>query len=156
MERITLEEYLGPYIGTEWATPEIRENATKLLEAVNSGLGFAVAEGIALLPNPKTDSYISGEGHGGFRGPDFDGGAIHSKHRTGQAVDIYDPYRVLAVWSLKNRDLLRDAGIACMEAPRFTPTWVHWQCVPVGSGSWAFVPSRNAHALAAPLEGEIT
>lgn len=152
---ITLDEYFGPYWAGEYCTPQLQDDARRLLLAVNPALELAITEGVPVMPNPKTGTYVSGEGHGGFRGPDFHGGALHSKHRAALAVDVYDPLHHLAAWSLRNQDRLRQLGIRCMEAPRFTPTWVHWQVVDVGSGSWAFVPSRDAVALADPLPGEL-
>lgn len=143
---ITIENYFG----SEAALSEYRLNAGGLLETVNLVLGLAWSDGIELEINPHTGTLISGNGHGGFRAASVDVGALHSKHRTGQAVDVYDPHRHLAAWAMQNSRLLQNYGLA-IERPEWTPTWVHFQNVPPSSGVFAFIPNSSP-PLAPPVE----
>ncbi|HVB48549.1 MAG TPA: hypothetical protein VNF69_09195 [Burkholderiales bacterium] len=149
-QRITLEDYFGPFWGRGEDTPEMRDTATRLLSAVNRALDAALADGVALMLNPKTGSYVSGEGNGGFRGRASAVGPSGSKHRSAHAIDIYDPLRLFARWCLRNEARFRTLGIAGMERPEWTPTWTHLQDLPVRSGTWCFVPADTA-----PLAGAL-
>lgn len=65
--------------------------------------------------------------------------ATHSKHLTGQAIDISDPDRLLARFCCDRRDVLEDIGL-WMEDPRWTFSryghhWVHVQIVPPPGGN---------------------
>jgi hypothetical protein len=151
---ISLEHYFGPYWDKGEDTPELRAAATRLLAAVNRVLEAALADGVALVPNPKTGSYVSGEGNGGFRDRRCRVGPATSKHRSAQAIDIYDPMRLFARWCLRNETRLRGLGIAGMERPEWTPTWTHLQIVPVRSGTWCFVPSETPPLASALPEQE--
>lgn len=142
MAPITLEDYFGPYWCKGEDTPAMRAAAFELLAAVNRALEAAIADGVALVLNPKTGSYVSGEGNGGFRGRASRVGPSGSKHRSAHAIDIYDPLRLFARWCLRNEARLREFGIAGMERPEWTPTWTHLQDLPVRSGTWCFVPSE--------------
>jgi len=148
MERITLEEYFGPYLSGGEDTPAMRANAAQLLDAVNAALEAAIADGVPLMPNPVTGSYVSGDGHGGFRDSHCTVGAKNSRHRSAQAVDIYDPMRRLAAWAVQHGPRLIALGLLGMERPEWTPTWVHWQSPRVASGTWCFIPSSAAPAAA--------
>lgn len=61
------------------------------------------------------------------------GAAPNSKHVLCQAVDLEDNNRELKNWCLNNPDILARIGVWC-EDPRDTPSWVHIQTVPPGSG----------------------
>jgi hypothetical protein len=154
IDLITLEHYFGPYWGKGEDTPEMRAAATWLLAAVNRALEAALADGVALVANPKTGSYVSGEGNGGFRDSVCAVGPATSKHRSAHAVDIYDPLRLFARWCLRNEARLRAIGIAAMERPEWTPTWTHLQDLPVRSGTWCFVPSETTPLASALPEQE--
>ncbi|MDA8108080.1 MAG: hypothetical protein M0015_05555 [Betaproteobacteria bacterium] len=149
MNLIALEDYFGPFWNHGEDTPETRAAATQLLVAVNRALEAAIADGVVLILNPKTGSYVSGEGNGGFRGRASPVGPPGSKHRSAHAIDIYDPLRLFACWCLRNEARLRELGIAGMERPEWTPTWTHLQDLPVRSGTWCFVPSDTPPLAAA-------
>lgn len=149
-ERISMADYLGRYQAE--STSAVRIAAGDLLVAVNELLDLAVADGVPLYANPSTSNLVSGQGNGGFRPPWVRVGAEHSKHRTGHAVDIYDPRRELAAWCVANQDKLVECGLA-MEDPRWTPTWVHLQDLLPGSGRHVFIPSSDP-PLAAALPGQ--
>lgn len=149
---ITLTQYFGPHIDHSDATAEKRENALAMLDRVNGLLEIAYSEGVELLTNPATQSRISGSGNGGFRTQLSSVGAKSSKHKIGRAVDVYDPRRELAKWCVNNLDMLERFGLY-MEDPRWTPTWVHLQDMPPGSGKVVYVPSTQP-ALAAALPGQ--
>lgn len=114
-EVITLEAYWKHRDVTfpEELTDTIRTNAIELLRRVNAllyGLHIAnVTVSSGWRPKEINDMY---------------GGAPHSYHITGQAVDIADHDKRLAkelvdrAWILKEFDLW-------MEDPKFTATWVH-------------------------------
>jgi hypothetical protein len=67
------------------------------------------------------------------------GAAPHSKHVLCQAIDLEDVNRELTGWIMNNQDFLVEAGF-WMENPTSTPTWVHLQTVPPGSGKRIFNP----------------
>lgn len=66
-------------------------------------------------------------------------GAPKSKHLTGQACDIADHNGTLKAFVGANIKLLEDAGLWCEDFAH-TPTWVHFQTVPPGSGKRFFIP----------------
>lgn len=134
---ITLEEWLGPYLGHPDATPEVQEKATKLLEVVNDLLLTYAEEGFAVPTNPSTKSQVSGQGNGGFRPKASTIGAPLSKHKTGHAVDIYDPKGELDTWL---DDFILEEFNLYREHPDDTKTWCHLQDVSPGSGIRTFKP----------------
>lgn len=137
--KIALDKYLA---GHE-VSAEIRANAEELLGRVDVLLECAQDDKILLCVNSKTESLISGSGSGGYRTPDNPVGAKSSRHKKGQAVDIYDPMRDLAQWCIDNENVLEQCGL-WMEDPRWTPTWVHLQSEPPGSGHRYFIPSNDS------------
>lgn len=150
---ITATDYFGRYAEHDDATAERRYHATALLDVVNDLLEAAAADGCDLPENPTTGSQISGSGNGGFRPQDSKVGAGGSKHKDGRAVDIYDPARQFASWCLAHPKELEKRGLY-MEDPRWTPTWVHLQDVPPGSGKLVFIPSATPALAAAPAKWE--
>jgi hypothetical protein len=117
-------------------TDEIMANATALLPKVNKLLDFADDDGIDVGPVAS-----------GWRPPAVNAGtknaAPKSKHMTGHAVDLRDDkYQSFARWCTKNIDLLVECGL-WMEHPGWTPTWVHLQDLPPGSGKRIFIPSSK-------------
>lgn len=154
MTPITVEQYFGKYIDHPDATPERKALAAMLLEIVNEALAAYEADGGVLRVNPHTGCYIGGDGNGGFRPHECPIGAPGSQHKKSGAIDIYDPKRELAAWSVANESILRHLGIVGMEDPRWTPTWAHWQDVEVASGHFVFIPSRDK-ALAGPVPGQV-
>lgn len=145
MSLITEAQYFGPYEDHPEATDEMRRNAFGLLTKVNEVLAAAIADGVELQINPHTGCKVAGEGNGGFRPSTVTVGAPHSKHRLAHAVDVYDPDRSLAHWTMANEGLVQAAGL-CIENPKWTGSpgghgWVHYQDVPVASGVFAFIPS---------------
>lgn len=65
--------------------------------------------------------------------------APHSKHLVGAAVDIGDPEGRLKVWINDNIKQIEIADLY-LESFRWTPTWVHFQCIPPLSGHRIFIP----------------
>lgn len=63
--------------------------------------------------------------------------APHSKHLTGNAVDIADPDGKLYAWCKANEPVLIQAGLYCEEG---THGWVHFQNLPPLSGHRWFFP----------------
>ena len=139
MTPITLEQYLGSYK----VAHQVETDAEILLESVNAALQAAEADGVILEVNPNTGCYIAGNGNGGARLPDSPVGAARSAHKRGRAIDIYDPHRSLAGWSLRNQTVLGAIGILAVENPRWTPSWCHWQDEPLSSGNFVFIPSAT-------------
>jgi hypothetical protein len=124
-------------------TIEIVNNAALTVSRINRLLGLAAQDGVEcetvssgwrpLAINDKTAN-----------------AAKLSKHLKALAVDLRDnESRDVARWCLRNLKQLESIGL-WMEDPRWTPTWVHLQIVPPGSGRRVFVPSIKA-PLAAPL-----
>jgi len=151
---ITLEQYAGPYLASADFTLERRSSAIDLLAAVNAVLAMAEADGLVLNVNRSTGCLVGGNGHGGFRDQACAIGAPMSSHKVGRAVDVYDPHRELARWSLRNEERLQAAGIHGMENPQWTPTWCHWQTTLARSGRFVFIPD-GSRPLAAALPEQL-
>jgi hypothetical protein len=124
-------------------TDDIRNNASLTVKLINELLKLADGDGIPccvcssgwrpLAVNDVTSNAAKG-----------------SKHISGLAADILDyPQRDFARWCLRNLAQLERIGL-WMEDPRWTPTWVHLQIVPPGSGRRVYIPSVKP-PLAAPL-----
>lgn len=140
---ITLDEYAGPYRNhRDFNDIENLESACTLVNAVAEVMVLAAAE-VEFVQNPATHSFIAGNGNGGFRPQESRVGARASKHKLGQAVDIYDPHRQFARWCLRNQDILIAHRLHAMEDPRWTPSWVHLQTQPVASGNFVFIPNSS-------------
>ena len=143
---IRLDEYFNGHAGHSEITEEIKKNASELLESVNNLMLQAQQDGVGFTINAKTSSYISGSGNGGFRPSDSTVGAAKSKHKTAQAIDIYDPDREFASWCLAHKGKMADAGLYA-EDFRWTTSksgaggWVHLQNIAPGSGMIVFRPS---------------
>lgn len=134
---IALLDYFGNLFEHPDATDERKEAARSLLAKVNALLADAMADSVVLQLNPRTKTNVSGKGLGGFRPQDCTEGAVHSAHKEGRAVDVYDPDNHLDHWltnaRLKARDLYR-------ENPDATLTWCHLQDRVPGSGRRTFMP----------------
>ena len=146
---ITLTQYLGKYADHPDAKAAVREAAVDMLAKVNELYALAKEHGLDMPDNPVTKSGVSGSANGGFRPQVCPIGAPKSTHKTGHAVDRYDPHRKFASWCLEHLDELVGRGLY-MEDPRWTPTWVHLQDVPPGSKRTVYIPS-TAPALAPAL-----
>lgn len=134
-------------------TPEIRRNAALTVQVVNELLSRAAAEGVQPGINPQTNSNVSS----GWRPPGINektaNAAKGSTHLQALACDVRDTRgRELARWCLANLDVLAELGL-WMEDPRWTPTWVHLQAVPPGSGKRVYRPSSKP-PLTPPLPGQ--
>jgi hypothetical protein len=149
---ITLGEYWMGRNNTHPAdlTEEITSNATLLLERVNRLLQLADTEDVGPGIDAATGTFVAS----GWRPPSVNdatsNAAQASRHITGRAIDLRDhsPDRALARWCLRNRAQLEAIGL-WMEDPQWTPSWVHLQCVPPGSGRRVYVPSSKPALVAA-------
>jgi hypothetical protein len=132
-------------------TPEIPGNAGILIERVNNVLVRAAADDILPGLDRNTGTPVAS----GWRPKNVIDATANagrtSKHIIGCAIDLWDtlPDRALARWCLRNRRLLEESGL-WMEDPQWTPSWVHLQSLPPGSGNRVFIPS-TLPALAAML-----
>lgn len=134
---ITLTDYFGPYKTHPDATPERWQAADELLGRVNRLLERADEAGLHIWDNPVTGSEVSGRINGGFRPQDCPEGALHSSHKEGKAVDIYDPANSLDTWITD--ELLEELGLY-REHPEATPHWCHLTTRAPGSGNRTFHP----------------
>ena len=109
-------------------TQEISDNLDKLLIPMN-----VVRKAYGKPMSPSS----------GWRPPSINnstpGAAKASTHMRGLAVDIKDPDGKLREWVLANLDLMQKLGLY-FEDFRWTKGWVHFQCVPPGSGKRIFIP----------------
>lgn len=135
---ITINHYFGnkPY------PQEHKENAEKLLSAVNALLHEAVDAGVYdYWLDPDTGTQISGSkggsGDGGYRLPDSTTGKPSSSHKEARGVDIYDPENKLDAWV--TRDHLVKYGLYREAAP-FTNGWLHLTDRAPKSGNRSFIP----------------
>lgn len=125
-------------------THEIIQNAHITVDKIN-----ALIADFEFDTDLELDTWASG-----WRPPSVNGStpnaATGSKHLTARAGDVHDtPGRDFARWCLRNLDRLEAVGL-WMEDPQWTPTWVHLQIVPPGSGRRVYVPS-SAPAMVAKL-----
>lgn len=126
---ITFDSYFGSKLPL--APAEHQVNARMLLGLVNLLLTAAErAESCEYkrLADPDTGTCIAGSnaltGDGGYRLPTSRTGTASSKHRTGHAVDVYDPGNHLDDWLTDER--LEQYGL-WRERPEMTPGWSHLQ-----------------------------
>lgn len=112
-------------------------NARLLLAAVTPLVEAARAAGVDIKMNPATGTLVSGQTWGGYRTQACPIGAPASAHKTGEAVDIYDPVNMLDSWlddaKLEKYGLYR-------EHPDATPGWCHLTTRAPKSGRRTFVP----------------
>ena len=133
---IYLEEYFRK------PRSEAQEKAAGILLAQVEALRQeAEKEGIQRAVDPDTRCEISGskggDGDGGFRTPNSNTGGQGSAHRSGEAVDVYDPDNYLDNWL--NDEILERYGLY-RENPSETPGWCHLQTRAPGSGRRTFNP----------------
>lgn len=138
--QITIEDY---WMGRDKSYPDdltetIRANATDTVSKINLLLFHAVKDGVVLISSNKRSLVNSG-----WRPPAVNSAtkkaATKSRHMTGQACDISDPTGKFGKWCLENLDELEAIGL-WMEAKEATPSWVHLQTIPPGSGKRVFHP----------------
>lgn len=139
MSLITLEDYAGPWGKSPDWTADRQDNAGDLLSRVNPLLDCMRADGVRVHGNPKTNTLVSGETYGGFRPQDCPIGAPGSSHKTGQAIDLFDPADTLDAWCMAHLDLLDQFGLY-LEHPAATPTWCHLTTRAPKSGRRVFFP----------------
>ena len=136
---ITFEEYLGQHgSGHESElTDELLSNAKVIVDKANKLLAaFGEERGLRSGWRPKLVN-------------DATPNASHSsKHITCQAIDIEDDDKRLQDWCQANRgENLIPLGLF-MEAKIATPSWLHVQIVPPGSGLRVFYPNAKWAARA--------
>lgn len=136
---ITLEQYVGPHAESPDWTPARQANAVKLLAACSALQAEAEADGVVFPINKATKSGVSGQTLGGFRPQAGTVGASNSAHKTGEAVDLFDPTGAIDAWCMANQDRLKAHGIY-IEHPSATKGWSHWSTRRPGSGNTVFHP----------------
>ena len=109
-------------------TPEMEQNLTKLLEALNK---FRQAYGIPMnVSSGYRPEAINSQ---------IPNAAKKSNHMVCLAADFHDVDGKLKAFCLVNFSLLEKCGL-WMEDPGSTPTWCHLQAVPPHSGARVFKP----------------
>lgn len=152
---ITLDDYWMGRDATyrDQLTCEIIANAQMTVERANALLVLAAADGVEPGINNVTGTYVAS----GWRPPAINevtaNAAAASKHLLGMAIDIKDQFarRAFARWCLTHLANLEEIGL-WMEDPQWTPTWVHVQIVPPGSGRRVYVPSAAPPRVAKLIE----
>ena len=139
---ITSAQYFGFKIKLPDCTLDCRNSAAILLDRVNHLLDEAFMNGSYRDDiDPDTGTQISGSrngnGDGGFRLLSSTTGALHSAHKLGKAVDVYDPRNELDDWLTD--ELLAQFELY-REAPTSTQGWCHMQTLAPGSGHRTFIP----------------
>ena len=126
---ITVAQYLGQHLqGHEMElTEDIKTNAAIICEKANQ-LMAAFGEDRELRSGWRPSAVNN-----------HAGGAPHSKHMTGHAVDIDDSDGALDEFCRNNVQILEGIGL-WLEDDVATPTWCHIQCVPPRSGHRFFIP----------------
>ena len=137
---ITLEALLMRRVPVALLPPSMRSNADTLLLRVNK-----------LLEGYTGTVQVSS----GYRPPSLNqavGGASLSWHQQCAAIDLVDTDGSLWEHCLKNLELCADLGL-WLEDKRWTPTWVHLQIYPPGSGRRIFVPNTKPPAAPRAFDG---
>lgn len=154
---ITIENYfMGRDIShSDKCTADIRENAANTVELVNRLLDSAALDGVQPAVDPGTQSFVGSGWRPRSVNEATSNASATSKHLTGHACDLRDTAdRALAKWCLANPNAMKRIGL-WMEDPRWTPTWVHLQTLPPGSGKRVYIPS-SAPPKCPPLPGQST
>ncbi len=134
MIAINVKDYFG-----KWQPTRARDvqNAKELLATITPLLEAAERAGITFEINPHTATLVSGEQYGGYRPAFCPIGANNSAHKTGEAIDIYDPHGKLDAWLTNDRlekyNLYR-------EHPDDTNGWCHLTTRRPASGNRTFKP----------------
>lgn len=140
---ISLTDYLmGRDVGrADELTEAVEANARELLGRVNLLLAWARDDGV------RAQGVASGWRPRGINDATANA-AKNSTHLTGEGIDLRDTaHRDLARWCLLNLDALEEIGL-WMEDPQWTPSWVHLQSRPPGSGRRVYVPSTRPPLIA--------
>lgn len=133
---IAVEHIFKAYPGHPDIMDEHRTNARLLVDRVNHLLSRFPG---TLPRNPATGTLVSGEKNGGWRPLDCPIGAPNSSHKTGQAVDIYDPDGELDDWLMDHQALLTGVDLY-LEHPSATRGWSHLTTRAPKSGRRVFYP----------------
>lgn len=134
---ISITDYFGKWM--DEGTEEHMHNALILLDRVNKLLFFLMGKGMTFPYNNKTGSLISGTQYGGFRPQSCPEGAPHSAHKTGEAIDIYDPNNSLDLAIYNDSKLLAVYDLY-IEHPDATIGWCHLATRAPKSGKRIFFP----------------
>lgn len=127
-------------------TPQIEASALLLLPPVNELLKAAAEAGVTMDVNPLRDlrgefSLVASGWRPNAINSKTKNAAPNSKHKTGNAVDVYDPDGDLDEWLLSTPGQL--VLVRCdlyMEHPAATKGWSHLQRIPPGSRNRVFYP----------------
>lgn len=137
---ITIAQYVGIHASSLDWTLQRQANAVILIEKVNALLDeLNASHSYNVAINPRTNSIVSGETFGGFRPQSCPIGAANSAHKTGQAVDIFDPNETLDTILTKYPEYLLKYDLY-REAPGSTLSWCHLQTRKTLSGKRTFLP----------------
>lgn len=135
---ITLAQYVGLHSKSPDWTSERQANAAILLARVNKLM--TEAQSFVKFPiNHMTGSQVGGETMGGFRPQSCPIGAPMSAHKTGEAVDLFDPLNEIDGWIDKNQDVLVRYDLY-REHPTATNHWCHLSTRSPKSGNRTFYP----------------
>lgn len=140
---ITVEEYLTQHPGHESElTDEMRASALVTVMKANelmSRFGEHRELRSGWRPQAVNDSTPNA--------------ARHSTHITCQGIDIDDEDRRFQEWCFENKGARLVPLDLYMESPVATPSWVHLQIVPPGSGMRVYFPNAKwaARAIAEGL-----
>ena len=126
---ITVTQYLGQHLkGHEMElTEDIKTNAAIICEKANQLMAaFGEDRGLRSGWRPAAVNHAAG-------------GAMRSRHMTGQAIDVEDDDGRLDAFCEQNIGLLEQLEL-WLEDGAATPTWCHLQCVATRSGRRFFIP----------------
>lgn len=156
LSEITLPQF---WMGRDTKYPDdltdiIRENAMETVRRANELLAAMLKDGVVPARDVTTQCAVAS----GWRPPAVNSttsnAAKNSPHQRGLALDIRDDahQRNLCRWALAHQAALGSIGLWC-ERPQWTPSWLHIQTLPPGSGKRFFIPSTSAPLVDA-LPGE--
>jgi hypothetical protein len=143
---ITIEQYFGgrrESHPTE-CSPGIEDKASRSVPIFNALIAEGEADGVVFQIQPAGD-FAGSQLASGWRPPSVNactpGASLTSRHMTGEAADLYDPFGLVDAWlmSPRGQTVLVKLGL-WMEHPDSTPKWAHVQTVPPHSGNRVFHP----------------
>jgi hypothetical protein len=131
---IQASDYFRQFKDSQEITEKIRKNADKLLSKVCTLLSLIPYE-TKLTSGFRSKKYESKKGRSG-----------NSAHCTGEAIDLYDPDKIIGEWCRANEAYLKQEGLhfehlsVTHKSDRREGRWCHLTIRPPASGKIEFFP----------------
>lgn len=122
-------------------TMDVRRESARTVDLTNKLLNVAQAAGVELIRRADSNTLVNSGWRPAALNAQTQGAAPHSKHITGQAIDLFDPEGEIDEWLLTKlgQEALVSIGL-WMEHPGSTKGWSHLQTIPPRSLNRVFYP----------------